>query len=82
MKEEKRKEISWREKRENKKLILIVFISDKKNVTPNVHTKYHTPTTIPSGMIINEDGIGRTDRQTDRRTHRRTYTGGAHLKKN
>ena len=38
----------------------------------NVHSKFHTPTSIPSGMIINEDGTGQTDRHT--------YTGGAHLK--
>ena len=29
----------------------------------DVHTKFHTPTTIPSGMIINEDGTGQTNTQ-------------------
>ena len=29
----------------------------------NVHAKFHTPMTIPSHMIINEDGTGQTDRQ-------------------
>ena len=41
--------------------------------------------TVPSGMVINENGTGRTDRHTDRRTdkrtHRSTYRGGAQLKR-
>ena len=32
----------------------------------NVNTKFKTPTTIPSGMLINEDGTAHcTDGQTD-----------------
>ena len=32
----------------------------------NVNTKFKTPTTIPSGMLINEDGTAHcTDRRTD-----------------
>ena len=43
----------------------------------NAHTKFQTPTTIPSWKF----SFG-TDRHTDRQTHRSTYRGGAHLKIN